>query len=161
MWFKSAIAVRSVYPTKCSTSGILGELFQYFVPRACVSFDGRHTSNFTRSPAHRKRRHREQTPAVKDSVMLFTSHPGAGLQHATTLLMGVRDRKKTICALHSVSKGGRQSAPMSDYFLHDPVCRVQPPVKHCAHCSSAGKSKQCAHGSVGDAVQGGGKGDDL
>ena len=61
----------------------------------------------------------------------------------------------------TVDMGGRQSAPMSDYFLHDPVCRVQPPVKHCAHFSSAGKSKQCAHGSVGDAVQGGGKGDDL
>ena len=126
-------AVRSVYiPLNVQLLVFLRRFFQYFVPRACVSFDGRHTSHFTRSPAHRKRRHREQTPAVKDSVMLFTSHPGAGLQHATTLLMGVRDRKKTICALRSVSKGGRQSAPMSDYFLHDPVCRLQPAqVKQC------------------------------
>ena len=123
-------AVRSAYPTKmfnfwCSWGTFFNILFPEHV--SVLMED-----TLVTLPAHRKRRHREQPPAVKDSVMLFTSHPGAGLQHATTLLMGVRDRKKTICALRSVSKGGRQSAPMSDYFLHDPVCRLQPAqVKQC------------------------------
>ena len=49
LWFKSVMLWDQYIPLNVQLLVFLGRFFQYFVPRACVSFDGRHTSHFTRS----------------------------------------------------------------------------------------------------------------